>query len=250
MAATYPELFAAGTAYSGVPAGCFMSSSNTVDGWNATCAEGDVVASQSYWTQVAEAMYPGYSGARPKMQIYHGTADTILYPPNYNETIKEWTGVFGYSLTPQQTLPNTPLPNYTKYIYGPEVQGIYVSQAKPLSLFSSWSGHRPTNIPSQAVGVGHTVPIQGDQDLQWFGLGPYASSGGSTPTTTAPAGTSPTATKTTPVGSSPTPTGGSGGTGGTVAEWGQCGGIGYSGATACAAPYTCHVQNSYYSQCY
>ena len=36
----------------------------------------------------------------------------------------------------------------------------------------------------------------------------------------------------------------------TVAQWGQCGGIGYTGATACVSPYTCHVLNSYYSQCY
>ncbi|KAI0065695.1 hypothetical protein BV25DRAFT_1868503 [Artomyces pyxidatus] len=39
-------------------------------------------------------------------------------------------------------------------------------------------------------------------------------------------------------------------TGGSVAEWGQCGGINYNGPTACASPFTCHVLNSYYSQCY
>ena len=26
-------------------------------------------------------------------------------------------------------------------------------------------------------------------------------------------------------------------------EWGQCGGIGYSGPTACASPFTCHAIN-------
>lgn len=31
---------------------------------------------------------------------------------------------------------------------------------------------------------------------------------------------------------------------GTVAQWGQCGGIGYSGATSCVSPYTCHVVNT------
>lgn len=30
---------------------------------------------------------------------------------------------------------------------------------------------------------------------------------------------------------------------GTVAQWGQCGGIGYTGSTTCASPYTCHVLN-------
>ncbi|KAF7288381.1 CBM1 domain-containing protein [Mycena chlorophos] len=36
---------------------------------------------------------------------------------------------------------------------------------------------------------------------------------------------------------------------GTVAEYGQCGGIGYTGPTTCASPYTCTVSNAYYSQC-
>lgn len=32
-------------------------------------------------------------------------------------------------------------------------------------------------------------------------------------------------------------------------RWGQCGGQGWTGAAACASPYTCHAQNPYYSQC-
>ncbi|KAH8678318.1 Alpha/Beta hydrolase protein [Xylariales sp. PMI_506] len=143
MAATYPEMFAAATVYSGVPAGCFYT--GTVDGWNSTCAEGDVIATQAYWAATAEAMYPGYTGSRPKMQIYHGSVDTILYPENFNETIKQWTGVFGYSLTPQQTLSGNPSSAYTKYIYGDNLQGIY------------------------GTGIGHTVPVMGDEDMKWFG---------------------------------------------------------------------------------
>ncbi|KAI9708043.1 MAG: hypothetical protein M1820_004247 [Bogoriella megaspora] len=42
---------------------------------------------------------------------------------------------------------------------------------------------------------------------------------------------------------------GSGSSTGTAAQWGQCGGIGWTGPTVCAAPYTCKVSNSYYSQC-
>ncbi|CAK4665487.1 hypothetical protein LEN26_018718 [Aphanomyces euteiches] len=34
-----------------------------------------------------------------------------------------------------------------------------------------------------------------------------------------------------------------------VAVWGQCGGIGYSGSTTCAAGSVCFKQNDYYSQC-
>jgi non-reducing end alpha-L-arabinofuranosidase len=37
--------------------------------------------------------------------------------------------------------------------------------------------------------------------------------------------------------------------GATQSEWGQCGGIGYSGPTKCSSPYTCTTQNAYYAQC-
>ncbi|KAL9616444.1 MAG: hypothetical protein Q9160_008696 [Pyrenula sp. 1 TL-2023] len=33
------------------------------------------------------------------------------------------------------------------------------------------------------------------------------------------------------------------------AAWGQCGGIGWTGATTCVSGYACTVSNSYYSQC-
>jgi endo-1,4-beta-xylanase len=33
------------------------------------------------------------------------------------------------------------------------------------------------------------------------------------------------------------------------AEWGQCGGIGWTGPTTCQSPFTCKEFNPYYSQC-
>jgi len=119
MAATYPELFAAATAYSGVPAGCFMSSSGATDAWNSTCAQGKIDASPAYWTGVVKNMYPGYSGARPRFQVYHGSIDTTLLPPNYNETVKEWTGVLGGNWQqPQKVQKNFPKSGYTTDTWG------------------------------------------------------------------------------------------------------------------------------------
>lgn len=70
-----------------------------------------------------------------------------------------------------------------------------------------------------------------------------ASSGGGS--TGGGSGSSPAPT-TTASGSSPTqPASGSG----SVAQYGQCGGQGWAGATACVSPYTCKAANSYYSQC-
>ncbi|KAJ5826137.1 hypothetical protein N7474_003275 [Penicillium riverlandense] len=60
----------------------------------------------------------------------------------------------------------------------------------------------------------------------------------STATTTKSTTTTTTSTTTTTTASSSTQT-----------HWGQCGGIGWTGATACQSPYTCQAQNAYYSQC-
>ncbi|OCL10988.1 carbohydrate esterase family 1 protein [Glonium stellatum] len=147
MAAAYPEMFAAGIAYSGVPAGCFVSTSGGVDAWNNSCANGQVNDTPQQWANVVDNMYPSYNGTRPKMQIYHGSSDATLLPNNYKETMKQWCGVFGYSYdSPASTKQNTPQSQYTTTTYGPMVQGIY------------------------ATGVGHTVPIHGSQDMQWFGF--------------------------------------------------------------------------------
>ena len=69
------------------------------------------------------------------------------------------------------------------------------------------------------------------------GAGGSGGSGSGSDTTTAKS-TSTLRTTTSPAIS---PTSGSG----AVAEWGQCGGIGYSGPTACASPYTCKKSTIY-----
>jgi acetylxylan esterase len=80
------------------------------------------------------------------MQIWHGSADSTLAPANYQETIKQWTNVFGVSQTPTSTLKNYPQANYQTDNYGENVQGIY------------------------ANGVGHSVPSNLTASEAWFGL--------------------------------------------------------------------------------
>ncbi|KJR88362.1 acetylxylan esterase [Sporothrix schenckii 1099-18] len=158
MAAAYPEMFAAGIVYSGVPAGCFYSQAGGVDAWNSSCANGEINSTPAIWAGIVDAMDPDFSAkhptsaeaiaARPKMQIYHGSADDILFPPNYNETIKEWCGVFGFDPNaPDTTQVDVPQAGYTTYTWGAgKLVGVY------------------------AQGVGHTVPIRGADDMTYFGL--------------------------------------------------------------------------------
>lgn len=144
MAATYPEMFKAATAYSGVPAGCFASSAGSAAAWNSQCAQGQINQTPDYWTNIVKNMYTGYSGNRPRFQVYHGSVDTTLYPQNYNETVKEWTGVFGYDYKTPASRKSGPKSGYTTDTWG-------VSAANPLGTVQG----------IYAIGVGHTVPIDG-----------------------------------------------------------------------------------------
>ncbi|KAK1998775.1 PHB depolymerase family esterase [Colletotrichum falcatum] len=145
MAATYPDLFAAGVVYMGVPAGCFFT--NSVNGWNSTCSQGKSTATPQRWAQWVYDAYPGYSGARPRMQIYHGSADATLNSANYKETIKQWSGVFGYNPDkPVTSSQNAPVANYRTDVFGDHLTGVW------------------------ANGLGHNVPIRGADDMKFFGL--------------------------------------------------------------------------------
>jgi beta-xylosidase len=74
-----------------------------------------------------------------------------------------------------------------------------------------------------------------------------SSNSASTTTTTHPPTS--TSTTTTRAATTATTTTSSSSSGATQSEWGQCGGIGWTGPTVCAAPYTCQVGNPWYSQC-
>jgi hypothetical protein len=66
-------------------------------------------------------------------------------------------------------------------------------------------------------------------------------------TKTGGGGTTTSVVKPTSTTAAPTSTSSSGA--GTVPEYGQCGGTGWTGGTVCVSPYTCTYSNAYYSQC-
>ncbi|MEV0218213.1 PHB depolymerase family esterase [Streptomyces sp. NPDC050704] len=110
----YPDVFAAGAAFSGVPFGCFA----TTDGseWNSACSGGTVTHTPQEWGNLVRAAYPGYTGPRPRMQLWHGTEDDVLRYPNFGEEIKQWTNVLGVSQTPAAT--DSPQSGWTRTRYG------------------------------------------------------------------------------------------------------------------------------------
>jgi acetylxylan esterase len=149
LAATYPELFAAGAALSGVAAGCLAGSPGaspmTAD---PKCADGKIHKTGAAWGAQVRAMHPAFNGSYPRMQIWHGTADGLVKYPNMAEMLKEWS--FLHQVQFAKNVSNTPQARYTKMVYG--------------------DGSKVVGYSAQ--GVGHTVPYKGNHKaiLDFFGI--------------------------------------------------------------------------------
>ncbi|MDG4798089.1 PHB depolymerase family esterase [Micromonospora sp. WMMD1082] len=175
----YPDVVAAGAAFAGVPFGCFATTGGSE--WNSECANGQLIRTPQQWGDLVRNAYPGYTGARPRMQIWHGSNDEILRYPNFGEQVKQWTNVHGLSQTP--TFTDTPQAGYTRTRYG---------------------GAGDT-APVEAVsmqGVPHNLPVDAAQAVRFFGLDstPPSSPPPSSPPPSSPPPSSPPPTAT------PTPT--------------------------------------------
>jgi acetylxylan esterase len=118
---SYPDVFKAGAAFAGVPFACFAQGSvDAITGWSSTCAIGQVKFSAAQWGDLVRAAYPGYTGPRPRIQVWHGTIDNIVNIANLDNEIAQWTNVLGVSGTPTTTENNTPQATWirTRYIDG------------------------------------------------------------------------------------------------------------------------------------
>jgi acetylxylan esterase len=147
MAAVYPDLFNAGAAFSGVAAGCFDHSTtfNPINA-NKTCTDGKVHKTGAEWGAQVRSFYPGYTGSYPRMSIWHGTADNLIYYPVMKDMMLEWSELLGVQWTKNET--DSPQKGYTKMVYGDGTKLVGYS----------------------AQGVGHTVPQHGKQVLEWWGI--------------------------------------------------------------------------------
>jgi poly(hydroxyalkanoate) depolymerase family esterase len=148
MLGDYPDVFKAGAVFMGVPFGCF-DGLNGNDFSNA-CAQGQVSMSAQAWGNLVRAAYSGYSGSRPRVQLWHGTADTVLNYNNFGQEILQWTNVLGISSTPVETL--TPQSGWTETLYGSTTN-------PPVEAFS-------------IAGAGHQLPESGmaAYAINFFGL--------------------------------------------------------------------------------
>ncbi|WP_194821441.1 PHB depolymerase family esterase [Micromonospora sp. S-DT3-3-22] len=176
MAGLYPDVFHAGVSSSGVPFGCFATTNGSE--WNSDCSGGRIVKTPQQWGDLVRNAYPGYTGKRPRMQIWHGTTDTTLSYVNFGEQVKQWTNVLGVSQTPSST--DYPQTSATRTRYG-------------------GTGGTPPVEAISFQGYGHSIPFDAAQAVRFLG---FDSASPTTPppnpTTTPPNPTTPPPNPTTP----------------------------------------------------
>ncbi|MDQ7808829.1 PHB depolymerase family esterase [Amycolatopsis sp. A133] len=114
MLALYPDVFKAGAAFMGVPFGCFANAADFPP-WSSKCTGGSMNRTPQQWGDAVRQAYPGYTGARPRVQLWHGTADTLVPYSLLQEEIEQWTNVFGLSQTP--TSSDTPQAGWNRRRY-------------------------------------------------------------------------------------------------------------------------------------
>lgn len=125
----------------------------------------------------------------------------------------------------------------------------FTQLGNPLTLNNAWQffmGYRYAIFNFATKSLGGSVRVSSftvnSPGLTTQGSGVIQSTVSNSPPTTTPgATTGPTPVRTTTSSSS-------GGTG-TVPQWGQCGGNGWTGGKVCVSPFKCTATNEWYSQC-
>ncbi len=150
MLALYPDVFKAGAAFMGVPFDCFANAADYPPGAS-KCTGGTMDRTPQQWGDAVRQAYPGYTGPRPRMQLWHGTADTLVPYSLLQEEIEQWTNIFGLSQTPTST--DTPQSGWNRRRYA-DSSGTVQVEAYSIQ------------------GAGHTLPAAGmaAYAIAFFGL--------------------------------------------------------------------------------
>jgi len=72
MLTLYPDVFKAGAAFMGVPFDCFANAADYPPG-SSKCTGGSMNRTPQQWGDAVRAAYAGYTGSRPRVQLWHGT---------------------------------------------------------------------------------------------------------------------------------------------------------------------------------
>lgn len=108
LLAGYPDVFAGGAIFAGVPAGCASSV------FSATSCMLGSDKTPSQWATLGHQAYPGYTGGFPRVSIFQGLSDIVVSPSNLDELIEQWTALHATDATADAT---TTINGNTREVY-------------------------------------------------------------------------------------------------------------------------------------
>ncbi|HEX8820625.1 MAG TPA: PHB depolymerase family esterase [Archangium sp.] len=94
MAAVYPDVFAGAAVMAGVPYKCATSMTDAF-----SCMSPGADKTPAVWRDLVRNAYSTYTGAYPKISIWHGASDAVVKNTNLQEGLEQWTAVHGIDLT-------------------------------------------------------------------------------------------------------------------------------------------------------
>lgn len=97
MLATYPEVFAGGAILAGVAYGCASGAAEAFD-----CMGGRAWSDARELGQRVRRASP-HQGPWPRVQVWHGSADTIVRPGNADAIVLQWADLHGLGPKPDRT---------------------------------------------------------------------------------------------------------------------------------------------------
>jgi poly(3-hydroxybutyrate) depolymerase len=110
-----------------------------------------VTKSPQQWGDLVRGADAGYRGPRPRVQVWHGTADGTIDYHDFGQEIRQWTNVLGVSQAPLAT--DHLQPGWIRTLYGTSENDIKVEAYSVL-------------------GAGHDMPELGMEPvaIHFFGL--------------------------------------------------------------------------------
>ncbi|KAK4234830.1 endochitinase 33 [Achaetomium macrosporum] len=167
------------------------------------------------------------------VQFYNNYCGATAYPGNFNfDTWDNWArnSAPNKNVKVLLGLPGSPTAAGSGYVSGDQLKQV-IQYSRGFPSFGGVMAWDMSQVYGNAGWLDSVVSALGGS------LPPVTTtSKNTTPTTTLVTVTRTSAATSTPTGS-------------LVPQWGQCGGIGYTGPTQCQAPYTCQYVSDWWSQC-
>lgn len=151
LLATYPDVFAAGASFMGVPFSCFLNEADFPPQVS-QCVNGSKDQSPQEWGDAVRNAYPGFNGPWPRVQLWHGDQDPLVPYNLHQEATEQWTDVHGLSQTP--TSSDQPQPGWLRDSFADESGTVLVEAIT-------------------VQGAGHNLPMGGmaAEAISFFGIG-------------------------------------------------------------------------------